>query len=262
MARRWLEFKFQLRRHNLPFVPVQAGEYFLANCHGPAASGERAGSQLCCKSFIIFRLLTVPFQPPQTGRNWAALAWPVPPNRSHACQHAHTSRRARMRTVRPLIAGAATTAAVLSVLGLTATAQALPAGPAARPHDPSVPKGIETAVNLPACPTGTTATSVTPAPPPTINVVIKGRTARLAGDWLSTGSTTFTVHCSDSSTKTSKITVTATAPLNSAIAVGSDTIQNVFDQFSADFNVGKAATATHLYSWDATNPNTGAIGDL
>ena len=167
-----------------------------------------------------------------------------------------------MRTVRPLIAGAATTAAVLSVLGLTATAQALPAGPAARPHDPSVPKGIETAVNLPACPTGTTATSVTPAPPPTINVVIKGRTARLAGDWLSTGSTTFTVHCSDSSTKTSKITVTATAPLNSAIATGSDTIQNVFDQFSGDFNVGKAATATHLYSWDATNPNTGALHDL
>jgi ABC-type phosphate transport system substrate-binding protein len=44
------------------------------------------------------------------------------------------------------------------------------------------------------------------------------------------------------------------------VGVGSDTIQNVMDQFSVDYN------ATHstgkLYSWDATNPVTGAMGDL
>ena len=44
------------------------------------------------------------------------------------------------------------------------------------------------------------------------------------------------------------------------VGVGSDTIANVLDQFSHDYN------ATHggakLYSYDATNPNTGAIHDL
>jgi ABC-type phosphate transport system substrate-binding protein len=43
------------------------------------------------------------------------------------------------------------------------------------------------------------------------------------------------------------------------VGVGSDTIQNVFDQFSHDFN------ATHstgkLYSWDALNPTNGMMGD-
>jgi len=43
--------------------------------------------------------------------------------------------------------------------------------------------------------------------------------------------------------------------------VGSDTIQNVMDQFSHDFNKGLPASSPHLYSWDATNPNTGVIGD-
>jgi len=44
--------------------------------------------------------------------------------------------------------------------------------------------------------------------------------------------------------------------------VGSDTIQNVFDQFSVDYNHSlKTAAAPRLYSWDAVNPKTGAIGD-
>jgi ABC-type phosphate transport system substrate-binding protein len=45
------------------------------------------------------------------------------------------------------------------------------------------------------------------------------------------------------------------------VGVGSDTIQNVMDQFSHDFNATAKSTAPHLYSWDATNPKTGAIGD-
>jgi ABC-type phosphate transport system substrate-binding protein len=43
------------------------------------------------------------------------------------------------------------------------------------------------------------------------------------------------------------------------VGVGSDTIQNVFDQFSHDYNA--THTSGKLYSWDATNPKTGAMGD-
>jgi|SRR5215469_2538751 len=43
------------------------------------------------------------------------------------------------------------------------------------------------------------------------------------------------------------------------VGVGSDTIEFLFDQFSFDYN--KTHTGTHLYSWDALNPKTGAMGD-
>jgi ABC-type phosphate transport system substrate-binding protein len=43
------------------------------------------------------------------------------------------------------------------------------------------------------------------------------------------------------------------------VGVGSDTIQNVMDQFSVDFN--KTHSTGKLYSWDALNPTTGAMGD-
>jgi ABC-type phosphate transport system substrate-binding protein len=46
---------------------------------------------------------------------------------------------------------------------------------------------------------------------------------------------------------------------NNIVGVGSDTIQNVMDQFSHDYNA--THTANKLYSWDATNPKTGAVGD-
>jgi ABC-type phosphate transport system substrate-binding protein len=44
------------------------------------------------------------------------------------------------------------------------------------------------------------------------------------------------------------------------VGVGSDTIQNVMDQFSVDYNASHS-TGAKLYSWDATNPKTGAIHD-
>jgi ABC-type phosphate transport system substrate-binding protein len=44
------------------------------------------------------------------------------------------------------------------------------------------------------------------------------------------------------------------------VGVGSDTIQFVFDQFSHDYNAS-SHSGGNLYSWDATNPSTGAIGD-
>jgi ABC-type phosphate transport system substrate-binding protein len=43
--------------------------------------------------------------------------------------------------------------------------------------------------------------------------------------------------------------------------VGAQSSQSLFDQFSADYNAGIAASAPHLYSFDAVNPVTGAIGD-
>jgi ABC-type phosphate transport system substrate-binding protein len=50
--------------------------------------------------------------------------------------------------------------------------------------------------------------------------------------------------------------------------IGADTTQSVFDQFSKDYNAAQStghkadsATNPYLYSWDATNPSTGAIGD-
>jgi ABC-type phosphate transport system substrate-binding protein len=43
------------------------------------------------------------------------------------------------------------------------------------------------------------------------------------------------------------------------VGVGSDTIQNVFDQFSVDYNA--THTSGKLYSFDALNPKTGAMGD-
>jgi ABC-type phosphate transport system substrate-binding protein len=53
-----------------------------------------------------------------------------------------------------------------------------------------------------------------------------------------------------------------TVPRESDLAgVGSDTIEFLFDQFSHDYNATHSATHRRLYSWDATNPGTGAVGD-
>jgi ABC-type phosphate transport system substrate-binding protein len=44
------------------------------------------------------------------------------------------------------------------------------------------------------------------------------------------------------------------------VGVGSDTIEYLLDQFSVSYNASHK-TGPKLYSWDATNPVTGAIGD-
>jgi ABC-type phosphate transport system substrate-binding protein len=45
------------------------------------------------------------------------------------------------------------------------------------------------------------------------------------------------------------------------VGVGSDTIQYLLDQFSQDYNKAHPGAPSLLYSWDATNPATGEIGD-
>src|SRR5262245_50595185 len=162
-----------------------------------------------------------------------------------------------MRTVRPLIAGAAATAAALSVVGITATAQAQPKPKA----DPPVVKGVVTAVNLAACPVGNTVSSVTPAPPGSVNLVKNGNKSRLAGVWTTTGSTQFTVHGSGGTPSKHTTKVTGAATWQGAPAVGPGTLRHRFEQVTAAPNGGESDPATHLWSWEALNPLGGPIGD-
>ena len=46
---------------------------------------------------------------------------------------------------------------------------------------------------------------------------------------------------------------------NSVVGVGSNTTEYLLDQLSVDYNA--AHKGAKLYSWDATNPTTGVIGD-
>jgi ABC-type phosphate transport system substrate-binding protein len=49
------------------------------------------------------------------------------------------------------------------------------------------------------------------------------------------------------------------------VGVGSDTTEFVVDQFMVDYNKSHLthnSTHPYIYSWDATNPSTGAVGDL
>ncbi len=174
-----------------------------------------------------------------------------------------------MRNVRTLIAGAAAAAAALSMVGFTATAQAQPTSTVLGGSDPTIAAGVETAFSLTSCPSKTTVTSVTSVPAlpngttGAVQAVTNGNKVKLAGDWPPPPPASYavTVHCSNGSTTTATVNVNAAPAENDAVGVGSDTIQNVFDQFSADYNAKLSSSATHLYSWDATNPNTGAIGD-
>jgi ABC-type phosphate transport system substrate-binding protein len=45
------------------------------------------------------------------------------------------------------------------------------------------------------------------------------------------------------------------------VGVGADTDEFLLDQFSHDYNASHSTSAHLLYSWDATNPSTGAVGD-
>jgi ABC-type phosphate transport system substrate-binding protein len=46
-----------------------------------------------------------------------------------------------------------------------------------------------------------------------------------------------------------------------AVGVGANTTEYLLDQLAGDYDAGHAKSSTLLYSWDATNPVTGAIGD-
>ena len=174
--------------------------------------------------------------------------------------------------MRRLVVAAATAAATLGTLGLTATAQAQPASLAALkitgPASAGIVVGIPTGFQEAATPTTAKCTwSVTPALPKTVTLGTGGTnscTVLIDGVWTTPKTTTYTVKVTaggSSATKAVKVTAANSPAENDATGVGSDTIQNVLDQFAADYNPTVSATSTHIYSWDATNPLTGAIGD-
>jgi ABC-type phosphate transport system substrate-binding protein len=168
-----------------------------------------------------------------------------------------------------------------NIWGLTWGAKRLPPGLKIDPKTgivsgtPTVPAGVNTAVRL-TLPTGcTTPVTVTGFPAPngtTTNLqqVNSGTTAvpvvRLAGVWPppSQDPQTFalTITCANGTTGTEDV-VDESAPAPTDVAgVGSDTIQSVMDQLSADYNAKPPAGSTgNLYSFDALNPITGAMGD-
>jgi ABC-type phosphate transport system substrate-binding protein len=174
-----------------------------------------------------------------------------------------------LRIRRTLLAGLTAGVTVAGVLGLAASAQAQTAAPkVAAPIAKSVPAGVVTGVTL-NCPSGSKFSSSTssPAQPSTVTDISLGSGIRLAGVWGSSGPPktvgpfTVVVKCTGGKTATYKLTNEPAPTPTDITGVGSDTIQNVMDQFSADFNAKLPVTAPHLYSWDATNPVTGLPGD-
>lgn len=158
------------------------------------------------------------------------------------------------------------------MLGLTATAQAQPATLRALtitgPATDGIVVGIPTGFQEVATPnTNTCAWSITPALPKTVTLGkggTKSCTVLIDGVWTAPKTTTYTLKVTAggvSATKAITVTAANSPAEKDATGVGSDTIQNVLDQFSADYNPTVSATSTHIYSWDATNPLNGAIGD-
>jgi ABC-type phosphate transport system substrate-binding protein len=170
-----------------------------------------------------------------------------------------------MRHVRTLMAGTAVTAAALSVVGLTATAQAAPNVTVAKAKTLNVPAGVATAFLSPACPAGNTASlsSSSPALPASVTAVVTGTKIKLVGVWpASPTSYAIKVDCSGGSTVSLTVKVQSAPPENAATGLGAQTQQSLVDQFSGDYNATlSSSTQTHLYNWDAINPETGAIGD-
>ena len=169
----------------------------------------------------------------------------------------------RMRHVRTLIAGTAVAVAALSVVGLTATAQAAPT--IAVSTTVNVPAGVATAVLSPACPAANTASvsSSTPALPSSVTAVVATTKIKLVGVWPgSPTSYKITIKCSGGSTITLTVKILSAPPENAATGLGAQTQQSLVDQFSGDYNTTlSSSTLSHLYNWDAINPETGVGGD-
>jgi ABC-type phosphate transport system substrate-binding protein len=165
---------------------------------------------------------------------------------------------------------AAATAATLSTLGLTATAQALPvghnAGRVAASSAQTVVKGIPAAFTVTQPATAKCTWTVTGLPGP-VTAGVGGTnncTVLIDGVWTTAGTDKVTakvVQGSKTTTDTITVTVKASPGENDAVGVGSDTITPLTDQLAHDYNGTVSASATHEYSWDAVNPINGGIGD-
>jgi ABC-type phosphate transport system substrate-binding protein len=172
--------------------------------------------------------------------------------------------------MRKLIVAAAT-AATVSTLGLTATAQALSvnqgAGRAPAAVTKTVVAGIPAAFTIvqPGTAKCTWKTTGLPGPVTSGTGGANNCTNLIDGVFPKAGTVKITAKVTHGGALTIipiTVTVKATPGENDAVGVGSDTITPVTDQLAGDFNTTvKSATATHEYSWDAVNPITGKIGD-
>jgi len=163
--------------------------------------------------------------------------------------------------------------AAVGVLGPAGIAQAQTAAVAATPST-TVATGVKTAsrLTLPAGCTGPVTVKGFPAPngsTTSLQQVNSGTTTapivKLAGVWPppSPGPQVFalTITCANSKTGKENVTDESSPASADVVGVGSDTIQNLVDQFSANFNTTHKTSGTQLYYFDATNPITGAMGD-
>ena len=165
---------------------------------------------------------------------------------------------------------AAASAAILGTLGLTATAQAQPAGHMAGRADPAVSEtvvaGIPAAFEVTDHASSACTWTVTGLPGPvTAGAGLANNcTDLIDGVFPTAGTKHITAKATAGGTTTTftiTVTVKASPGENDAVGVGSDTITPLTDALSGDFNGTVSSSATHEYSWDAVNPITGAIGD-
>ena len=176
-----------------------------------------------------------------------------------------------MRSVRMLAVGVCT--AVVGVLGPAGIAQAQTGAVAVTPST-TVAAGVQTAfrLTLPAGCTGPATVKGFPAPnggTTDLQQVNSGTTSapivKLAGSWPPPSPDpqvfALTITCANSKTGKENVTDESSPAPTDVVGVGSDTIQSLLDQFSADYHATHKTSGKQLYYFDATNPITGAMGD-
>ena len=176
-----------------------------------------------------------------------------------------------MRSVGIVAVGVCT--AVVGVLGPVGVAQAQTGAVAATPSA-TVAAGAETAfrLTLPAGCTGPVTVKGFPAPNGSttdLQQANSGTTSapivKLTGAWPPPSPDpqvfALTITCANSKTGKENVTDESSPAPTDVVGVGSDTTQNLVDQFSADYNATHKTSGTQLYYFDATNPVTGAMGD-
>ena len=174
-----------------------------------------------------------------------------------------------MRNLSKMLAGASAAIAAASVLGLAGTAQAQTGAAALATPKATVAAGVETAVGLtlPLSCTGPVGVTGFPAPNGTnTNLKVAQRATashpvvKLVGMWPppSSDPQTFalSITCNNGKTGSENVVDESSPVVGDFVGTGSDTIESVMDQFSADWNA-KHSTGK-LWSFDALNPICGS----
>jgi ABC-type phosphate transport system substrate-binding protein len=181
----------------------------------------------------------------------------------------HPQKGEKLRNRSKLLAGASAAIAALGILGLAGTAQAQTGAAALATPSVTVAAGLETAIVV-KLPTGCTGPvkPITGIPPNGSTTNLKqintGTTTkpfvRISGMWPPPSSDPQTIAlgitCANGKTGSQNV-VDESAPVTGDFTgSGSDTIESVMDQFSADFNASHSTGK--LWSFDALNPICGS----